>query len=297
MTGRVARRRLGPLIGPLGRPGIGARSWAGLILIKIAALGALAAILAGAAVREAEGLRDRLGDPVTVAIWASGLESADAAAGRTEEILARVDGVTAVRSLDPTPQDAGIARLMGAAPDQARDARLLVLDTRRDPAAVAAAAAQALASGSIPARVDDHRWPASATTRTLAGAAGAAVLVFLGLALCLAATCVWITRREIAARPAQIDLLRLLGASEAAIARQFAGRTIRLALWAACLGAAAAMAAVGLWVRFARRLPLAPPVSLSHPDLVWPLFWVLATGLIALPAATLAARAGLRPGR
>jgi len=294
MTAAKDRPRPGDLIGPLARPGVGARSWAGLLLVLLTAVGALGAMATGAALRQAQDLRERMADPVTVAVWASGLESADAAAGRASESLARVEGVKDVRLLEPDQADAGLARLMGVPAGHSDDVRLLVLDTTRDPGVVAGNAARALASAAVPARVDDHRWPGSPTLTAIAASVGAVLVIVALMAVLTGVISGWITRREISARAGQVDLLRLAGAGEGYIGRLFTARTLRLSLWAACLGAAAAAALAGLWVRVSPRLPAAPSLGLSRLDLAWPAPWILLVVLIAAATASLSARMALR---
>jgi cell division transport system permease protein len=286
------RRKPGPILGPGGR----GRAIATLAVILLTFAAALATIAAAAAARSAETLSARLGDDATIAVWGAGLESADAAAARAQEILAGVPGVKAARTLDPSSGDALIAQLMGATAANPDQVRLVAVDFAPGAPVAAGRLESTLGASQIEAKVDDHSWPASPTLDAAVGAIGGGLILILlvlmgvGLAVCSA------MKRDMATRRPLVELLRLSGATDPFIARLFRGPVNWAAFWAATLGVAAAAVATGAWIRYGAASPLDALKPVLRIDIAWALPWPLAVVAIAAVGSWLAGRAALKPG-
>jgi cell division protein FtsX len=268
--------------------------WARLATALFLTIFAVAALLAGmadlAAARAAEGVVGRFDADETVVVWSHGLESADAAAARASEILARVPGVSQARWLDPAAGDRLAAVALGAPGEQGRDVRLISVTAPGGGKALARRMVEALAAQDLPARATSRSGIASAGYA--APILAAAVLVPLLAILAFAIVC-WVeARREMRRSHAVVDLMRISGASPGFIAREVRRRISGLALVASLWGASGAMVVAALAVR---RNLAGPLGGLSRHDLLTP--WaalVLVLWLAALAGAGLGARSRLK---
>ncbi|HEY1878689.1 MAG TPA: hypothetical protein VGG68_02025 [Caulobacteraceae bacterium] len=268
--------------------------WSRLVTALLLAIIAFAALLAAmadfAAGRAAEGVAGRLDADETVVVWSHGLESADAAAARAVEILARTPGVSQVRWLDPAAGDRLVATALGAPGGQASDVRLISVTAPDGGTALARRIVEALAAQDLPARATSRSGIASAgyATPILASA----VLVPLLAILAFAIAC-WVeARREMARSRAIIDLMRIAGANPGFIAGEVRRRISGLAFVTCLWGASGAMVVAALAVR----RNLAGPIGgLSRQDLVtpWPAL-ILLLWLAAVAGAGLAVRSRLK---
>ena len=288
MTPARSARRPGSLLAPGGDR----------LAPPLAALGVLAFIAAVLAVgataggRVAATLSDRMQGAATVAVHATGLESADAAAARAVEALAETPGVIQVRALEPAASDGAVASFMqGPVSDAARaDTRLLTVSFAPRSTASAATLRSVLRAQDMSASVDDHRL---STSRLWRGAALAgAVLLVTSLVLLLATFGVsrMAARRCLTAQRDVLILLRMSGGTDRFIVRLFRSRIGARAAWAAGAGAAVAVVAIGA-LRLSGTAPL-----LAWTDLAAAATWPAVTVLIASGAAALSTRAVLKPG-
>jgi len=277
-----ARREL-----PLGRDPVGHfLPWIIGFLVYVAAIGAIALLLFGG----------------TLADWDRSLTSsltleipADASAARIEmtvALLRQTPGIAAVRLLEPAETARLLEPWLGtAAPIDTLPLPRLV-DLRIDPAAAVdfATLEQRLESIAPGARLDDHRlWLgrlrafAARIETVITAVVGAAVLLLVLLAAVAA-------RTGFALHRAQIELLRLLGATDRDITRQFQRQALWLALIGGCGGAIAAAATLVALARAGRAVALPLPfVARGLAD--WRLWALL---IAAVPAAGLVATATAR---
>jgi cell division transport system permease protein len=290
MSGAEARQKPGPILGPGGR----GRGLAILAIVLLTFAAALATIAAAAAARSAETLSARLGDDATIAVWGAGLESADAAAARAQEVLTGVPGVKSARALDPASGDALIAQLMGATAVNPDQVRLVAVDFASGAPVAAGRLVSALGASQIEAKVDDHSWPASPTLDAAAGAVGGGLILILLVLLGVGLAVSWAMKRDMAERHPLVELLRLSGAADPFIAKLFRGPVNWAAFWAASLGVAAAAVATGAWIRYGGVSPLDALKPVLRIDIAWALPWPLAVLAIAALGSWLAGRAALK---
>lgn len=254
--------------------------------------GAALLVLAWAGIRAGEALAARLADPVTVAVWGAGLESADAAAARAEEILRQAPGVTAVRVLEPAAGDVDLAELMGAPATGAEEVRLL--GVAASGAAAGERAGASLAGHGLAVRIDDHAWPGSPSLRRAAIVGGAAAAALIVLAVAVAAASGLAVRRDMKAHRELVELIRLCGATDRFIGGLFRRRAIGLAFWACIAGAAAGVVAVAAWARFGQGSPLDLVRPLTPLDLAFAIAWLLLALALAAAGSAAACRAVLK---
>lgn len=264
-----------------------ARAGAAFALTVLALISAFVCILDTAAVRAAGGLRSRLTGAATVVVWDHGLESADAAAARAAEIIARVPAVAGVRPLDPAPDDRLVARLVGA--PAGADTRLLAVEASDGAQALPSRLGQALHAANLPARVTTRRG-AGGRAVTLAMAAG--LLLPLLALVAFAFVCVREARREAVRASGLLELIHISGASDGYLTDLIRGRVGALALVCVLWGASGAMAAAALVSRLGIASAFGAP---SRHDLAspWPLVLVSAW-LLGVASSWFGARAWLR---
>ncbi len=127
-------------------------------------------------------------------------------------------------------------------------------------------------------RIDDHEVWLGKVLRLARASELVAVLIVALIALAAAATVVFATRAGLAVQRDVIEVLHLIGARDAYIARQFQGKAVSLALWGGLLGLSlTGITIAALWL-LARDLQgsLLPALPLDPPFLA---------GLAALPLA------------
>jgi cell division transport system permease protein len=278
--------RSGPLLSPEGP-----RAWFswlafGLMSFLTAAL--MIATLVGALM--ARDLTSRLTGSATVLVRSGGLESDDAAAARTAEILGSMSGVTRASVMEPNPVDGTIADLIEArAPVSTGGPTRLVTASfsGRDPREAGRIARDLMAQGLRVTVDDNHLWT-SHLWRTIGIAAVVAAASWLALALVAAFTLGARSRACVNAHRDLVALLHLSGANDGYVADLFRQRLGVRAAVAAGTGALLAIAGALVW-----RMVAAPGVSwiALAAALPWPAIAVAA----AIGAATLSTRAVLHP--
>ncbi len=270
--------------------GEGAPWWLAVLATLAAVFLAVATIGGLAASRAAAELRPRLGGAMTVVVHGKGLESADAAAARAQEVIAAVSGVVGATPLEPDDHDAAIATLI-AGRTESGEARLISVDTARSGGPSATALGAKLREARIDSRIDDHRGTGGqlerASLRLIAGAAiTLAVALILIVAAAFAAAGAMIRRDH-----DRFDLMRRLGAREgfsAGVAR----RRVTLTVFIGAVGGlfVGIIAAVALGGRAATTLAISIEPFDALAAVIWP--FVLA-GAAAL-ASEVGARGELR---
>jgi cell division protein FtsX len=279
--------------------------WLALAILALSVLAGLELVAATAAARAAVAWSPRLAGSVTVAVAGDGLESTQAAVARATEILARSPGVTRIAVLDPDAGDRLAGQLMGAprTGDETDPPGIIVTTFDASGAGSAARIAQDLRQGNVIAVVDDHGVWSGPVERTAAIAAAvtvASLLVLAVLTYVLAATAAAAAVRK---RASRITLLLQLGATDAVILRPFRARAVGAAILGAVTGAAAAAAlaaaviwspAVANWIGSRTGVPLGAAPGLDAWDLAAAAIWPPVAILLALWAASGAARARLR---
>ena len=276
--------RAGPLLSPEGP-----RAWLpwllfGLMSFLTASL--MIATLVGALM--ARDLTSRLTGSVTVLVRGGGLESDDAAAARTAELLGSMNGVTRANVMEPDRADGTIADLIeGRAPRSAGGpTRLVTASFAASDPREAGRIARALRAEGLRVSVDDNHLWTSHLWRTIGIAAGAAGASWLALVLVAAFTLGSRSRACVNAHRDLVALLHLTGANDGYVADLFRRRLgVRTAV-AAGGGAALAVAGALAWQVIA-----APGISwvALAAALPWPAIAVAA----AIGAATLSTRAVL----
>lgn len=151
--------------------------------------------------------------------------------------------------------------------------------------------ARRLAEAAPGTTVDDHQtWLQRLVD--LGRAVEAAVLVALAtVAAVTAATVIYATRTGMAVHRRAIELLRLIGAEDAYIARQFADRAFALALRGGLIGLLVSVPALLLVDWAARRVGSGFIIDLSVPAHGWPL--IVALPLLAALLARFTAQAAV----
>ena len=238
--------------GPSLLPGAASPSpWLALAIFVLSVVAGLELVAATAAIRTAIAWSPRLAGSATVAVSGGGLESAEAAAARATEILARSPGVARITVLDLDPTDALAGRIMGLAEAAGRrePPRLLATTFAGGEGASAAALAQTLRRENVVAAIDDHGvWtgPLERTAVIAAATAAGSLLVVIVLVWALAAASAGAAVRR---RADRVSLLLHLGATDGMILGPFRARAVGAAALGALIGtgAAAALAAAAIW--------------------------------------------------
>ena len=260
------------------------------MLVLLASLGSIGAV---AAVRGAQAWRPLLAGSVTVAVGDRGLESADAAAARAAEVLARVPGVAGARILDPSDADMVIGGLIDPPVGGAGTPRLLAVTFGPGAQATSGDLRRALRREGVAAGLDDHgAWsgPVERAGLLVLAAAGALMLAALAGMIAVSALA---ARRALSGPSARIALMHRLGASDDLIAGAVQARMVPAVALAALVGAGIAAALV-LAAESRLGAPLAAMAPLDGVDIAAVLAWPVIAVLIGLIAARLAAASALR---
>lgn len=292
--------------GPSLLPGAASPSpWLALAIFVLSVVAGLELVAATAAIRTAIAWSPRLAGSATVAVSGGGLESAEAAAARATEILARSPGVARISVLDLDPADTLAGRIMGlagAAPG-GEPPRLLATTFAGGEGASAAALAQNLRRENVVAAVDDHGvWTGPLERAAVVAAAGAAglLLAMIVLVWALAAASAGAAVRR---RADRVSLLLHLGATDGVILGPFRARAVGGAAVGALIGTgvAVALAAAAIWSpavadwinsQIAAQIGIGP--GLDAWDLASAAIWLPVAVVIAAWAAGGAAKARLR---
>ena len=275
-----------------------------LAILVLSLVAGLELVATTAAIRAAVAWSPRLAGTVTVAVSGGGLESAEAAAARATEILARTPGVARISLLDPDPGDAVAGRLMGLSGADDDPPRLLATTTFAGGVS-AVALTQDLRRENVAAAVDDHDpWTGPLERTALVTAAGAAGLFLVLIALMwvlAAATAGGGVRRE----AARASLLLHLGATDGMLLAPFRAGVVGAATLGSLIGAgaAAATAAAAIWspaaadwmnAEITARVGAPIGVGLDPWDLAAAAVWPPVAILVASWAAGGAAKSRLR---
>jgi len=173
-------------------PGVRNRGYRLTLIVALLSFVAAVEIIAAAAAIQA--LRDwpgRLAGSVTLSTPGRGLETADAAAARAAEILSRDPRVAKAWILEPSPDDALAAQIMGGTVAGADNAppRLVGVASKAGVEITAAAVLRLMGAQGVSAVADDHGWWSGPLERAaLLAAAGAVALLLVLLALVAALT-------------------------------------------------------------------------------------------------------------
>ena len=260
--------------------------WLFALIGYLAAIGGLALVLISDDLRE---WNRSLGNSLTLQL------PAESSAARLETVLAllrQTAGIGGVRLLEP----AETARLLepwlgpAAAMDTLPVPRLIDLQIDPETAIDFADLRRKLSSIMPGAQLDDHR-------QWLGDFRGAAIrlasLIAVGIAaiaLLAAVLTVSLTRTRLALHAKTVELLHLIGAEDADVARLFQADTLRLGLLGGAIGAAAALVTL---IAAVSAVPLHAMTG-ANGFADWRLWAVaivaaLATGLVAMAAARITA--------
>lgn len=210
-------------------------------------LACLAALIAIASDRAADGWSRDIRSDVTIQVRPSGLESGSVAAAKAAEVLAGVKGVSEVTALEPEKAKDLIKPWLGDAILDDLPIPNLV-EVRLDPKAPARGGdlMKTLSIAGIDASLDDHSvWlkdvEQSALTIRLISFG-----IFLIIGTATAAVVGFATRAGLTARADVVEVLSLCGASDLFIAQRFQYRFFRMSFESGFLGAGVAALVVAL---------------------------------------------------
>jgi len=236
--------------------------------------------------------------------WSRGMEgtltvqlppASDADTGRKEvdAVVERLRATAGVASAEEIPET-GIAALLepwlgdpdliGALPlPRLIDVRL------SDEAAVDADGLAAELRGLVPGVVvDDHRVWLNRLVRLVRTVEGLATAILVLIGLATVGTVVFATRSGLAIHRETIEVLHLIGAQDSYVARQFAGRALRMGLRGGVIGLALAVPTLWAIVHLASRLRGGPFPEMTLDMDSWAL--LAAVPLVVAVIATVTAR-------
>ncbi len=302
--GKIARR------GPALLPGVGGPPPGVLLAILLLSwIAALALMGVVAAARTLEAWPARLAGSVTVATTGGGIESADAAAARVAEILGRTPGVSRVQVLDPAPEDALAARIMGAPsvggptasePDlPSPTPRLLNVVFSPNSTLTARGLKKILADQGPPVAIDDHGFWSGPLERTALVLAGGAAILLAALLLGVWNLVAGGVRRAFGRHAGRLLLLTHLGAAEPVLTGPFRRGLTLATIIGAGLGVFAA-AGIGALLIGSPQAAIAfgglgvPLPTIAPLDLAAGLAWLPVAVPVGALAARMAAVAALR---
>lgn len=233
------------------------------LMAVIAILTFLAALSAGAAVlaaRASEQWRGAVANEMTIQIRPDSRRDIEGDIARAVAMAQSVDGVETVRAVPRVESDKLLEPWLGAGLDlvELPVPRLIVLKLRSGAAPDLAAFGATLRREVPTAILDDHRlWvrrlSTMASTIILSGAA-VVLLVLTAAALAVA----FATRGAMAGSRDSVEVLHLVGADDAFIAREFQSRFIRLGLRGGAIGGSAAILVIALLGFLSSRWSMAP---------------------------------------
>jgi cell division transport system permease protein len=217
------------------------------VIAVIVGLACAFAIVARAAWSAADAWTADLQGAMTVQVHPSRLESGEAVAVRAAAALAAVPGVKSARALTRQDIEDLLRPWLGDAGPPADAALPGLVDIRLERVAPAKPndLLAALDAAGIEAVVDDHQRWAAEVQRAAGAARTLSLTAFAILVGAAAAVTSFATRASLAARSDVVEVLHLVGATDAFIARAFTRRFLSLGVRAGLLGAAlAALAAL-----------------------------------------------------
>ncbi|MGC2413221.1 MAG: hypothetical protein WA459_11070 [Stellaceae bacterium] len=264
--------------------------WIIALLVYVAGMGGVGLLVLDHTLRAAE---QTLATTATLQIPA---DASDARLATVLALLRQTPGIQSVHLLEPAETARLLEPWLGPAVplDELPVPRLI--DLRIDPNGGADIAALRLQLASVApnSRLDDHLpWPRGmhAAARRIEGILAASITVAL---LLIAVSAVFAVRTTLMADRSVAQLLHLLGAADAVIARLFATRSLRLGLLGGVIGAVAALFTILALRGAGSMVQLPAPGDLRGAD-DWRVFAILggvvpAAGLIAMASAWVAVR-------
>ena len=276
-------------------PKIGLTSWLTvLVSAAMAFLAVFALALAFTTERIAQAWSDDLQRAATVRV--SGLEDElDHNTATVVQILQRTPGVTSARVLTEDEQKTLLEPWLGATLDLSklpvpRLIEIVIDDLTLDRAALVRALSEAVPG----AQMDDHaRWRAplvDAATRVRLLGTGALILI----AGVMAALVTLAARTALSANKQVLEVLRLLGARDAFVARAFVRRVALRSMAGAVVGVFAGLFVVVIIPDTTQGTGLMAGFGFSGAQWIWPMLMIPATGVIAVVATRAAAFAMLK---
>lgn len=233
----------------------------------------------------------RLSHSVQITVEVPPSAASEGAVQSVIAVLAATPGVVEARQLSSANVSDLLAPWIGKDLDIAQLPLPVLIDVRLErPGAIDAEALQVLLDQDVPGiRVDDgRRWlqPVRTTARALQMIAGVVLLLIAAGAV---ATIIFMTRTGLAVHHETIEILHMVGARDAYVARQFQTQALRLALYGGLPGLGVAVLCIALVGRLAGELeaPLLPQLSLGMHG------WIalVAVPLVAAVIAVVTARA------
>ncbi|WP_244548377.1 cell division protein FtsX [Bosea vaviloviae] len=268
------------------------------LMAVIAILTFLAALSAGAAVlaaRASEQWRGAVANEMTIQIRPDSRRDMEADLSRAVAMAAGVASIETVRVVPKAESDKLLEPWLGTGLDlvELPVPRLIVIKLRSNVGPDLSTFSAALRHEVPSAILDDHRlWvrrlSTMANTIILSGAA-VVLLVLTAAALAVA----FATRGAMAGSRDSVEVLHLVGADDAFIAREFQSRFVRLGLRGGAIGGAGAIVVIALLGFVASRLGAAPEAE--QLQALFGAFEIGWSGYVAviMVAAVVAAIAGL----
>jgi cell division transport system permease protein len=212
-------------------------------------------------------------------------EARDARLREIADLLARSDGVTAVKPIDDAEKAALLEPWLAGSPLPEEIALPDLIVVEAEAAVDMAKLASQLAGIDAGIRIDEHAsWHGDLLAFSRSMTALAAIVVSL-IALAAISTVIFVTRTGLAIHRRVIEIVHLVGAQDSYIARQFLFHALRLGLLGGTIGAALAAAT---WLGLQRWLGgdsgLLPSLALFAGD--WLAVAAVPVGLCIVAMAT-----------
>jgi cell division transport system permease protein len=268
-----------------------------IVVAIMTALGCLAALGAAAGFRAADTWTSDLKSAMTIVVQNP---RDDASLARAAGLVRTIEGVT--RS-DPMSTDRAKELLsdygtdMRTTLDALPAPRLIEVGVAAKARDVAKRIDAAMKQAGFTAYANDHSRFTGEVLRTSAVVRGMALSTLVALIVAAVATIAFAARAALETRREAVEILHLVGAQDAFVAREVQGRFLRLGVMAGGIGALAAglMAVLGLAITQLGATDLTSGAPLLH----WYDGWILlvapiVTGLASAWAAHVAARATLK---
>jgi cell division transport system permease protein len=233
------------------------------LMAVIAILTFLAALSAGAAVlaaRASEQWRGAVANEMTIQIRPDSRRDTQSDVARAVVMAQAVDGIEAVRAVPKAESDKLLEPWLGTGLDlvELPVPRLIVLKLKSNASPDLAGFGAALRRELPTAILDDHRlWVRRLSTMASTIILSGTVVVLLVLTAAALAVA-FATRGAMAGSRDSVEVLHLVGANDAFIAREFQSRFVRLGLRGGAIGGLAAIVVIALLGWLASSLSAAP---------------------------------------
>lgn len=216
------------------------------LVIVIAIMTFLAALAAGAALLVADASADwrkQIAREASVQIRAAPGRDLEADVRKAAEIVEAAPGVREARVYSKAESEALLAPWLGKGLDlsQLPTPRMIVVRLGADAQADLDALARDLARAVPSATLDDHRLWVDRLAAMAGTAVAAAALIFLLIVAAMGVAVASATRAAVAANRDIVEVLHIVGAADAFIAREFQSRFLALGLRGAAIGGCAAI--------------------------------------------------------